>query len=315
MYLTVFLCTLSGYMLGLLISAAAPNQNIALFLVVIVLVPQFLFAGALLPRDLIPGGQFISAITSTRWAFDGLVRISGIGEDVVNDPCWQLPDNERNDLTQEDKDALGCRCMGIQMFEQCYFPGIQNPDFYDEETRQQLAEEEPEKPPTPTPYPTFTPYPTLTPFATLTPYPTLTPPPQPSSPQEQQAYQDTLREQGNLYEDLRLEQGDEYQRLREDQGDEYTILREDQGDAYQDLREAQGEEFQDESEAWGEDLREWESEREKAVQGAEGMIDSIYGDYKPAFEANVEMSWLALAIISVVVLGLTMVFQKRKDVI
>jgi ABC-type cobalt transport system substrate-binding protein len=51
------------------------------------------------------------------------------------------------------------------------------------------------------------------------------------------------------------------------------------------------------------------------VQGAEGMIDKIYGDYEPAFEANVQTSWLALAIISIVVLGLTMVFQKRKDVI
>ena len=315
MYLTVFLCTLSGYMLGLLISAASPNQNIALFLVVIVLVPQFLFAGALLPRDLIPGGQFISAITSTRWAFDGLVRISGIGEDVVNDPCWQLPDNERNDLTQDDKDARNCRCMGIQMFEQCYFPGIQNPDFYDEETKRQLAEEEPGKPPTPTPYPTFTPYPTLTPVPTLTPYPTLTPPPAPESPVDQPAYQDLLQEQGEEYQDLRQEQGDEYQKLREEQGDVYTVVREEQGNEYQDLRESQGEEYQDESETWGEDLRDWESEREKAVQGAEGMIDSIYSDYQPAFEAKVEISWLALTIISIVVLGLTTIFQKRKDVI
>ena len=45
------------------------------------------------------------------------------------------------------------------------------------------------------------------------------------------------------------------------------------------------------------------------------MIDSIYGDYTPAFEAKVQLSWLALAIISLVVLGLTMIFQKRKDVI
>ena len=69
------------------------------------------------------------------------------------------------------------------------------------------------------------------------------------------------------------------------------------------------------SEAWGEDLRDWESGREKAVEGAEGMMGSIYGDYTPAFEANVGLSWLALSIISIVVLGLTMVFQKRKDVI
>ncbi len=95
----------------------------------------------------------------------------------------------------------------------------------------------------------------------------------------------------------------------------YTVIREEQGDEYQELREGQGEEYQDESETWGENLRDWESEREKAVQGAEGMIDSIYGDYKPAFEAKVEVSWLALTIISIVVLGLTTIFQKRKDVI
>jgi hypothetical protein len=298
MYVTVFLCTLSGYMLGLLISAAAPNQNIALFLVVIVLVPQFLFAGALLPRDLIPGGDAISAVTSTRWAFDGLVRISGIGEDVANDPCWQLSDSERNDLSQEDKDSLGCKCMGTQMFEQCYFPGILDPDFYDEETRASLAEEEPLKPPTPTPYPT------LTPLPTLTPYPTLTPPPTPQSQAEQPAYAELREKQGEEYEDLRLEQGDDYADLMREQGDEY-----------QNIREAQGEEYQEESEEWGENLRDWESEREKAVRGAEGMIDSIYGSYKPALTADVEQSWLALSIISIVVLGLTLVFQKRKDVI
>jgi gas vesicle protein len=234
---------------------------------------------------------------------------------VVNDPCWQLPDSERNDLTQDDKDALNCQCMGIQMFERCYFPGIQNPDFYDEETKQQLAEEEPDKPPTPTPYPTFTAYPTLTPIPTLTPYPTLTPPPQPQSAADQPAYQDRLQEQGEEYQALRQEQGDEYQKLREEQGDVYTVIREEQGNEYQDLRESQGEEYQNESEDWGEDLRNWESEREKAVQGAEGMIDSIYGDYQPAFEADVGVSALALAIISIVVLGLTTIFQKRKDVI
>jgi hypothetical protein len=315
MYVTIFLCTLSGYMLGLLISAASPNQNIALFLVVIVLVPQFLFAGALLPRDLIPGGEYISAITSTRWAFDGLVRISGIGEDVISDPCWQLPSDERNDLTQEGKESRGCQCMGIQMFDQCYFPGIRNPDYYDEETREKLQQAEPAKPPTPTPYPTFTPYPTLTPFPTLTPYPTLTPPATPMTQAEQQPYSELLEAQGQEYQDLRQEQGDDYTDIREAQGDEYQAIREAQGNEYQDLREQQGEKYQDESEQWGEDLRDWESERESAVRGAEGMIENLYNDYQPALEANVEQSWLALAIISIVVLGLTMVFQKRKDVI
>jgi ABC-type multidrug transport system ATPase subunit/predicted component of type VI protein secretion system len=282
MYITLFLCTLSGYMLGLLISAAAPNQNIALFLVVIVLVPQFLFAGALLSRDLIPGGEQISAITSTRWAFDALVRISGIGEDVIEDPCWQLPKAERDDLDQEDKDRLGCDCMGTQMFTgDCYFPGIRSADFYDEDARQKLAAEEPVKPPTPTPYPTFTPYPTLT------------PPPTPNALGDQ-----------NAYAQKRERQGQEYQKLREEQGDEYR-----------ELTEEQFEEYQDRSEAYGEDLRAWESDREGAVRGAEGMIDSIYRSYGMALEADVEKSWLALGIISLVVLALTMAFQKRKDVI
>jgi hypothetical protein len=51
------------------------------------------------------------------------------------------------------------------------------------------------------------------------------------------------------------------------------------------------------------------------VRGAEGMIDAIYKQYKPAMEGDVKKSWLALGIISVVILALTMVFQKRKDVI
>jgi hypothetical protein len=281
MYLTIFLCTLSGYMLGLLISAASPNQNIALFLVVIVLVPQFLFAGALLPRDLIPGGEIISAITSTRWSFDALVRISGIGEDVINDPCWQLPKEERDDLEQEDKDERGCKCMGIQMFDRCYFPGILSTDFYDDTTRATLASEKPTKPPTPTPHPTFTPLPTLT------------PPPTPSMLNDQEAYS----------------------KRREEQGQEYQDLRQQQGDEYRELTEAQFEAYQEQSEEYGERLYDWESDREKAVRGAEGMIDGVYKAYQPALEADVEQSWAALAIISIVVLGLTVIFQKRKDVI
>ena len=281
MYLTVFLCTLSGYMLGLLISAAAPNQNIALMLVVVVLVPQFLFAGALLPRDLIPGGELISTVMSTRWAFDNLVRISGIGEDVINDPCWQLPKDQRDDLTQEDKERLGCKCMGVQMFEQCYFPGLRNPDFYNPETQQHLAAPKPVKPVKPTPYPTFTPYPTLTPLPT------------PSTLGGQQ----------------------EYAKKREKQGEEYQKLREKQGEEYQELVDAQFSEFEQQSEQYGEALRQWQSNREKAVRGAESLIDSIYKSYKPALEANVEQGWLALSIISLVVFVLILVFQKRKDVI
>jgi ABC-type multidrug transport system ATPase subunit len=281
MYLTIFLCTLSGYMLGLLISAVSPNQNIALLLVVVVLVPQFLFAGALLPRDVIPGGEYISAVTSTRWSFEGLVRITGIGDDVIGDPCWQLPKKERDDLEQEQIDSLGCKCMGIRMFELCYFPGIRNPDFYDETTRAKLQEEEPIKPPTPTPLPTLTPVPTFTPI------------PQPGMMGDQEAYQ----------------------AKREKQGQEYQKLREQQGEDYRKLTEKQFEEYQSQADTYGEDLRTWQSDREKAVGGAEGQIEGILKSYRPALEGDVEKSWTALGIISAVVFVLILIFQKRKDVI
>ncbi|MFC2030233.1 FHA domain-containing protein [Chloroflexota bacterium] len=281
LYLTLFLCTLSGYMLGLLISAASPNQNIALFLVVIILVPQFLFAGALLPRDLIPGGDMLSGATSTRWAFEAMVRLTGIGDDVLADPCWQLTKEQRDELEQEDKERLGCQCMGIDMFWNCSFPGIRNPDHYSTETQAKLEAEEPQKPPTPTPLPTLTPYPTPTPL------------PKPNS-QEGQA---------------------EYERKSKNQGEKYRKRRERQGETYRELTVEQFDAYQDEMEEYGEDLREWQSDREKAVGSAEGMIEAILKSYRAPLEGDVQASWLALVIISAIVFGVALVFQKRKDVI
>ncbi|MFC2023299.1 FHA domain-containing protein [Chloroflexota bacterium] len=280
MYITLFLCTLSGYMLGLLISAASPNQNVALFLVVIVLVPQFLFAGALLPRDLIPGGDFISAATSTRWAFEGLVKVSKIGDDVLEDPCW-AEGQDRDKWTQADKEAMGCKCMGKQMFDDCYFPGIRNEDFYDEEKRAQLEADEPQEPPTPRPIPTYTPPPTPK------------PPPKPQSQEEQDAYEKKREKQQKNYQDKLKKQGEEYRQEVEEDWDEYGS----------------------QSKQWGEDLKDWQTEREKAVGGAEGYIDSILESYRPALAGDIATSWMSLGIISVVVLVLAMVFQKRKDVI
>jgi hypothetical protein len=281
MYLTIFLCTLSGYLLGLLISAAAPNQNIALFLVVLVLVPQFLFAGALLPRDLIPGGGILSATTSTRWAFDALVRISGIGDDVIEDPCWQLLKEQRDNLKQEDKDRLGCRCMGKQMFEQCDFPGIRNPEFYDDAARVALTVPEPVKPEKPGAYPTLTPYPRPTPLPT------------PGLFGDQQAYM----------------------RKREQQEREYQKKMEEQGDEYRKLTEQRYETYEKEMEEYGETFKAWELDREAAVRGAEGLIEGVLKQSEPALKGDVRVSWLALTIISLAVLALTLAFQKRKDVI
>ncbi len=284
MLVTMFLGTLSGYLLGLGISAAAPNQNVALLLVVVILVPQFLFAGALLPLDLIPGGSVISAVASTRWAFEAMVNISGIGRDVVNDPCWQYVEREKKqpgDLNQEQKDASGCKCMGVQMFQQCYFPGIRSPEFYTAEARQRLAEPRPLEPLKPTAYPTFTPYPTLTPLPT------------PSDQRQLQKYQEDREQQGKEYEKKREQQGKEYAKKREEQGEEYTAAMKRHGD----------------------DLKRWETDRQKAISAAENKIKAIVDNYGGAFQGGVLERWLAMCMIMLVVFVLIIAFQKRKDVV
>lgn len=282
LYVTIFLCTLSGYMIGLAISAAAPNQNIALFLVLGVLVPQFLFAGALLPLDQFPGGEQISVIASSRWAFEASVRITGIGDDIINDPCWQLPKEQWDSLTQDDKDRLGCRCMGKQIFTDCYFPGIRNPEFYNPEAQAALSAPKPAEPPTFTPYPTLTPYPTFTPI------------PKPAGLfADMESYQNKLRQQGEQYEKLRQAQGQEYEEIRNAQGEEYRRVSLD----------------------YGEELREWEADREKAVRGAEGKIKAIYENFERAFRGTVESRWLAMIGLAAVFFVLAVIFQKRKDVI
>ncbi len=138
-FITLFLGSLSGYLMGLAISAGAPNQMVALLLVILVLVPQFLFAGALMPLDLIPGGRTISAVATTRWAFGAFVRLSGVGEQLVDDVCWPpertLDHSERGWHSwlqaSNDEKVVACACMGPNAFTLCAdFPGILNPEFF-----------------------------------------------------------------------------------------------------------------------------------------------------------------------------------------
>jgi len=127
-FVTLFLATLSGMLLGLLISAVSPNQNVAPLLLVMVLVPQFMFAGALMPLSTFgPAGKFIGYVTSTKWGFESLVTISKLGQDVAEDPCWQLPKAQRDALLEKDK--AKCNCMGPNLFQKCDFPGLA--DLYD----------------------------------------------------------------------------------------------------------------------------------------------------------------------------------------
>ena len=320
MLITMFLGTLSGYMMGLAISAAAPNQNVALLLVIVVLVPQFLFAGALLPLSIIPGGEVISSIASTRWAFEALVNSSGMGQDLMDDPCWKWTDEEKkqpSDLTEEQKQALGCKCMGVQMFTDCSFPGIRNEDFYTADARVALAAAKPVEPAQPTAYPSPTPYPTLTPWPTYTPLPTFTPLPKPQT-QDQgvlQKYEDDSKAQGEAYRKKMVDQGSAYQKVREQQGDVYTKQRTDQGDQYEKQRKAQGDEYRDAMQKYGDEREAWQTNRQKAISSAENKIDAVMDNFGRTFKGSVGSRWFAMSVIMLVVFGLVIFFQKRKDVV
>ena len=127
-YVTLVLTIISGMLLGLLISAASPNQNVAPLLLIIILVAQFMFSGGLLPLNTLgTAGTAISQATTAKWAYESLVTISGMGTSVAQDSCWQLPKAARDALTDAQKTS--CTCMGANVFKTCQFPGVA--DSYD----------------------------------------------------------------------------------------------------------------------------------------------------------------------------------------
>ncbi len=70
MYVTLLLVSLAGIILGLLLSAVVRNQNTVIYLMLLVLFVQILFAGAIfkLPEAAVP----LSYLTPTRWALEAL---------------------------------------------------------------------------------------------------------------------------------------------------------------------------------------------------------------------------------------------------
>jgi ABC-type multidrug transport system ATPase subunit/pSer/pThr/pTyr-binding forkhead associated (FHA) protein len=73
------LVTFSGLMWGLLVSAIAPTEDRAMLLVILVLVPQFIFAGGMDPvSELGVAGTIFGAVTSSRWALGAMATIAEI---------------------------------------------------------------------------------------------------------------------------------------------------------------------------------------------------------------------------------------------
>ncbi len=146
-YITLWLAVISGMMLGLLASALSPNAASAPLTLIMMIIPLIILSGALAPMP-----TSISQFASTRWTFEGMVGITGMGSDVAADQCWQLNKNLRDSMSLDEKSYFQCKCMGVQVFNQnsCDFPGVSK--YYTAEINKQSPPEPaglPAQPPEP----------------------------------------------------------------------------------------------------------------------------------------------------------------------
>jgi ABC-type multidrug transport system ATPase subunit/pSer/pThr/pTyr-binding forkhead associated (FHA) protein len=125
MYVTFALATFGGMVMGLLVSALAPNQNMAPLLSILLLVPMIIFSGGIQPvSGMGAGAKLISQLSVIRWPYEALVSLSGMGRDLIQDPCWQKDSEARKALTAAELQT--CQCLGANVFRQCEFPGIRS---------------------------------------------------------------------------------------------------------------------------------------------------------------------------------------------
>jgi len=81
-YITLSLTALTGLMIGLTISAIAPNNDRAVSIVPIILIPQVIFSGAIIPlKDWLT--QILAVIFPTRWAMVALGSSIGLHADKI----------------------------------------------------------------------------------------------------------------------------------------------------------------------------------------------------------------------------------------
>ncbi len=81
-YITLALTSLAGLMVGLAISAIAPNNDRAISFVPIILIPQVIFSGAIIAlKDWVT--QVLAAVFPTRWAMAALGSSIGLHADKI----------------------------------------------------------------------------------------------------------------------------------------------------------------------------------------------------------------------------------------
>ncbi len=278
-YFTMVAAAMAGMMTGLLASAIAPAASSAPMLMILLIIPQIVLSGILAP---VP--ENISAIATTRWAFEGLIGVTGIGSDVEADPCWQLSEELRDAMTLDDKAANGCRCMGLAIFspESCNFPGLGQ--YIVPELSQAAPLEPADLPPKPA-------------------EPVIPPAPEPPADQNNQVAMVQYLNALQTYQD------------------EASLIQ-DQYRSAMSLYEAQADLYQAEMEAYATDRMTYEAARNGAVERAEGVIDSVREEFGWAWvdKSNPEVfnrwlwtTWGAQGIISAVYFVIILFLIKRKD--
>lgn len=291
-YVSLTLATMAGMMLGLFASAVAPNANSAPLIVVLLMLPQIVLGGALVPLP-----QTITSPISTRWAFQAFMAATGPGSDVAADACWTvLTEDEQKALTLDQKNAQ-CNCMGVNALheESCGHPGLGV--FYDPvvDTAQPepLTEAPPEKPVEP-------------------PEPEI--PPQPEEPEDQS----DLVAQGEYREKL-LAWQEEAQAIQDGYRAEVEVYR-----AELQVFEAEVGAYQERFAGRERERVEWQIAQEASILPAESIIRQFYGGFgwtfvdknnPDVYPRTIYETWVAQSIIIAVLFGLILLLQKRKDAV
>jgi len=120
--------------------------------------------------------------------------------------------------------------------------------------------------------------------------------------------------QGSEYQDQILDQFTGYRKDSQDQGQVYADVRTQQGDEYAALRQEQGDTYQVEMQTYADERSEYEEARQKAISGAETMLDTINTNFGRAFLGDASDRWVRLVIIMIGLLLMLIGFQKMKDI-
>lgn len=279
-YITLVLAVITGMMLGLLASALAANAASAPLTLITMIIPLIVLSGALAP---VPSS--ISSIASTRWAFQSLIGITGMGSDVAADPCWHLDKTLRDSMDLDAKSFFQCKCMGVQVFDQnsCNFPGVG--DYYAAEINQPVPQEPPGLPP------------------------------QPAEP----IIPDAPKPPADQYNQVQMVQ---YLNALVSYQDDVKIIQDSYRNEM-DLFQVQADVYKSQMTKYQEDRAKYEVARISAVNTAEGTINGISTSYNWAFVNKKDPAiylpwlfntWFAQIVIVVVYILAMLILIKRKDV-